>query len=99
MPERPRLLAYRAAVADLSDEAKTKAWDEVHECLTQFEVDGSRRCIHFMDSDCEFLIRAIHGQEQKCDVRDGQVGSIGFDVGAEIRGGVRFKTRYKSLIC
>ena len=33
--------AYRAAVADLSDEARTKAWDEVHEWLTQFEVDGS----------------------------------------------------------
>ena len=32
--------AYRAAVADLSDEAKAKAWDEVHECLTQFEFDG-----------------------------------------------------------
>jgi ubiquinone/menaquinone biosynthesis C-methylase UbiE len=33
--------AYRAAVADLGDEAKSKAWHEVHECLTQFEVDGS----------------------------------------------------------
>lgn len=33
--------AYRAVVVDLSDEAKSKAWDEVRECLTQFEVDGS----------------------------------------------------------
>lgn len=33
--------AYRAVVADLSDEAKSRAWDEVHECLTQFEVEGS----------------------------------------------------------
>jgi cyclopropane fatty-acyl-phospholipid synthase-like methyltransferase len=32
--------AYRAVVADLSDEAKSKAWDEVHECLTQFEAGG-----------------------------------------------------------
>lgn len=29
--------AYRAVVADLDDEAKCKAWDEVHECLKQFE--------------------------------------------------------------
>ena len=33
--------AYRAVVADLSDEARTKAWEEVHECLMQFEVGGS----------------------------------------------------------
>jgi len=32
--------AYRAVVADLSDEAKSKAWEEVHKCLTQFEVGG-----------------------------------------------------------
>lgn len=32
--------AYRAVVADLSNEAKSNAWDEVRECLTQFEVDG-----------------------------------------------------------
>jgi ubiquinone/menaquinone biosynthesis C-methylase UbiE len=32
--------AYRAVIADLSDEAKSMAWEEVHECLTQFEVDG-----------------------------------------------------------
>jgi hypothetical protein len=32
--------AYRAMVADLSDEAKSKAWEEVHNCLTQFEVGG-----------------------------------------------------------
>lgn len=29
--------AYRAVVANLSDEAKSKAWDEVHEYLKQFE--------------------------------------------------------------
>jgi hypothetical protein len=33
--------AYRAVVADLSEEAKAKAWEEVHECLTQFEVGSS----------------------------------------------------------
>ena len=33
--------AYRAVVADLSDKAKSMAWEEVHECLTQFEVGGS----------------------------------------------------------
>ena len=33
--------AYRAVVADLSDEEKSKAWQEVHECLTQFEVGRS----------------------------------------------------------
>jgi SAM-dependent methyltransferase len=33
--------AYRAVVADLSDKAKSKAWEEVLECLTQFEVGRS----------------------------------------------------------
>ena len=33
--------AYRAVVADLSDKAKAIAWEEVHECLTRFEVGGS----------------------------------------------------------
>jgi hypothetical protein len=28
-------------LADLSDEAKAKAWEEVRESLTQFEVGGS----------------------------------------------------------
>ena len=33
--------AYRAVVADLSDAEKLKAWNEVYECLKQFEgVDG-----------------------------------------------------------
>lgn len=32
--------AYRAVVADLGDDAKARAWDEVRECLTQFEGDG-----------------------------------------------------------
>jgi ubiquinone/menaquinone biosynthesis C-methylase UbiE len=29
--------AYRAVVADLSEEDRSKAWSEVHECLKQFE--------------------------------------------------------------
>lgn len=29
--------AYRAVVADLDEEAKSRAWDEVHECLRGFE--------------------------------------------------------------
>jgi ubiquinone/menaquinone biosynthesis C-methylase UbiE len=33
--------AYRAVVADLSDTKKSKAWNEVYDCLKQFEgVDG-----------------------------------------------------------
>jgi ubiquinone/menaquinone biosynthesis C-methylase UbiE len=32
--------AYRAVVAGLGDEAKSRAWAEVHECLTSFEADG-----------------------------------------------------------
>jgi len=32
--------AYRAVVADLSDKAKSMAWDEVRECLTHFKVNG-----------------------------------------------------------
>jgi hypothetical protein len=32
--------AYRAVVADLSDADKSKAWNEVHECLKQFEAGG-----------------------------------------------------------
>lgn len=30
--------AYRAVVADLSDADRSKAWNEVHECLSQFET-------------------------------------------------------------
>jgi SAM-dependent methyltransferase len=30
--------AYRAVVAELSDEEKSRAWSEVHECLKQFEA-------------------------------------------------------------
>jgi ubiquinone/menaquinone biosynthesis C-methylase UbiE len=33
--------AYRAVVADLSDAEKSKAWNEVYECLKQFEVEAS----------------------------------------------------------
>ncbi len=29
--------AYRAVVADLDEDARRRAWDEVHECLKQFE--------------------------------------------------------------
>ena len=29
--------AYRAVVADLDDEARSKAWDDVHECLKRFD--------------------------------------------------------------
>lgn len=33
--------AYRAVVADLNEDAKNRAWTEVHECLMQFETgDG-----------------------------------------------------------
>lgn len=32
--------AYRAVVADLSDAERSKAWDEVYECLRQFEVNA-----------------------------------------------------------
>jgi ubiquinone/menaquinone biosynthesis C-methylase UbiE len=33
--------AYRAVVADLSEEARSKAWDEVYDCLKQFESGDS----------------------------------------------------------
>jgi len=33
--------AYRAVVADLSDQAKSNAWEEVRQCLTRFEAGGS----------------------------------------------------------
>lgn len=32
--------AYRAVVADLSDTERSKAWNEVYECLRQFEAGG-----------------------------------------------------------
>ena len=41
--------AYRAVVADLSDTEKSKAWNEVYECLRQFEgVDGFRAQFEFI---------------------------------------------------
>jgi ubiquinone/menaquinone biosynthesis C-methylase UbiE len=41
--------AYRAVVADLSDAEKSKAWDEVYECLKQFEgVDGFKAQFEFI---------------------------------------------------
>jgi ubiquinone/menaquinone biosynthesis C-methylase UbiE len=42
--------AYRAVVAGLSEADKSKAWNEVHECLKQFEVgDG-------FETEFEFII-------------------------------------------
>ncbi len=32
--------AYRAVVADLDEAAKARAWEDVHDCLKQFESDG-----------------------------------------------------------
>ena len=41
--------AYRAVVADLSDEEKSRAWDEVHECLKQFDSGaGFKAELEFM---------------------------------------------------
>ncbi len=41
--------AYRAVVADLSDAEKSKAWNEVYECLKQFEgADGFRAQFEFI---------------------------------------------------
>lgn len=41
--------AYRAVVADLSNTEKSKAWNEVYECLRQFEgVDGFRAEFEFV---------------------------------------------------
>ena len=41
--------AYRAVVADLSDSEKSKAWNEVYECLKQFEgADGFRAQFEFI---------------------------------------------------
>jgi ubiquinone/menaquinone biosynthesis C-methylase UbiE len=41
--------AYRAVVADLSDAEKAKAWNEVYECLKEFEgADGFRAQFEFI---------------------------------------------------
>jgi ubiquinone/menaquinone biosynthesis C-methylase UbiE len=41
--------AYRAVVADLSDAEKSKAWNEVYECLKQFEgADGFKAQFEFI---------------------------------------------------
>ena len=42
--------AYRAVVADLSDQEKSKAWGEVHDCLTGFE--GARG----FETEFEFIV-------------------------------------------
>ena len=44
--------AYRAVVADLSDADKSKAWDEVYECLKQFQINGG------FETEFEFIIGA-----------------------------------------
>ena len=31
---------YRAVVAHLDEEARSRAWDEVYDCLKQFETEG-----------------------------------------------------------
>jgi SAM-dependent methyltransferase len=41
--------AYRAVIADLSDAEKSKAWNDVYECLKQFEVaDGFKTEFEFI---------------------------------------------------
>ena len=41
--------AYRAVVADLTDAEKSKAWNEVYECLKEFEgADGFRAQFEFI---------------------------------------------------
>jgi SAM-dependent methyltransferase len=42
--------AYRAAVVDLSDSEKSKAWEEVYECLKQFQISGG------FETELEFII-------------------------------------------
>jgi len=42
--------AYRAVVANLSDVEKSKAWDEVYECLKQFETSRG------FETEFEFII-------------------------------------------
>jgi SAM-dependent methyltransferase len=44
--------AYRAVVANLDDEARSKAWGEVHECLKQFESESG------FDTQLEAIIGA-----------------------------------------
>lgn len=43
---------YRATVADLSPEEQYRAWIDVHECLSRFEIDG------YIEMDLEFMIGA-----------------------------------------
>jgi ubiquinone/menaquinone biosynthesis C-methylase UbiE len=42
--------AYRAVVADLSDQKKSEAWDEVHDCLRHFEGTGG------FETEFEFVV-------------------------------------------
>jgi ubiquinone/menaquinone biosynthesis C-methylase UbiE len=42
--------AHRAVVASLSDAEKSKAWEEVYECLKQFEISGG------FETEFEFII-------------------------------------------
>jgi hypothetical protein len=42
--------AYSAVVADLSDQKKSEAWNEVHDCLRQFEGTGG------FETEFEFIV-------------------------------------------
>ena len=42
--------AYRAVVVDLSDAEKSRAWNEVHECLKQFEKSDG------FETEFEFIV-------------------------------------------
>ena len=44
--------AYRAVVADLDDAARSRAWDDVRDCIAQFETAGGFR------AELEFVIGA-----------------------------------------
>ena len=41
--------AYRAVLADLDDEKRVAAWEEIRACLEEFsEPDGVRACMTFL---------------------------------------------------
>jgi hypothetical protein len=44
--------AYRAVVAELSEERKVQAWTEVGDCLKEFEIGGA------FETQLEFVICA-----------------------------------------
>jgi hypothetical protein len=45
--------AFRAVVADIGDAERSKAWEEVHECLKQFETNRGS-----FETEFEFIIGA-----------------------------------------